>query len=315
MYSLMSDSMSLQINALQNMQHHFTKAQCETFMHLIANKTGQFVFSGIGKSGHIAKKITSSVKSLGIDAAFLHASEAMHGDIGPLNSNDLVFLISNSGETPEILALQYQLKQRKIPTITLTRNHTNSVAMQADLNLIAGSSIEADLDGILPTSSTTCALVMGDAITIAIAKNDAFSKTVFAKNHPHGNLGLNALKPLKTQLQSVPIINIDTPLQLVLSQLLSGHQGCVLIGKLKKLQGLITEGDLNRAISRNPHHWQDIPAKEIMSINPITLDEQHTVHDAEQLMQQHNINTIVIVDHNNTQHILGVYTRIYRKKI
>ena len=307
--------MSLQINALQNMQHHFTKAQCETLMHLIANKTGQFVFSGIGKSGHIAKKITSSIKSLGIHAAFLHASEAMHGDIGPLNSNDLIFLISNSGETPEILALQSQLKHRNIPIITLTQNHTNSVAMQADLNLIAGSSIEADLHSILPTSSTSCALVMGDAITIAIAKYHAFSKNIFANNHPHGNLGLNVLKPIKTQLQSVPIINIDTPLQLVLSQLLSGHQGCVLIGKLKKLQGLITEGDLNRAISHNPHHWQDIPAKEIMSINPITLDEQHTVHDAEQLMQQQNINTIVIVDHNNTQHILGVYTRIYRKKI
>ncbi|MEC6815241.1 KpsF/GutQ family sugar-phosphate isomerase [Photobacterium toruni] len=315
MHSLISDSISLQIGALQNMQHQLTTTQSDVLMDLIQRQTGQIIFSGIGKSGHIAKKITSSIKSLGINATFLHASEAMHGDIGPLNNNDLVFLISNSGETAEILALQCQLKCRHIPMISLTRSHTNSVAIQADLNLIAGSITEADPYSILPTSSTTCALVMGDAITIAIAHYHAFSKTIFAKNHPHGNLGLNALKPLKTQLQSVPIIDQNTPLQQVLSQLLSGHQGCVLVGEQQRLQGLITEGDLNRAISHNPHHWQNIPAKEIMSTSPIILDEQHTVHDAEQVMQQHNINTIVITYHNNDQHILGVYTRIYRKKI
>jgi arabinose-5-phosphate isomerase len=315
MHSLLSDSITLQINALQDMQRQLTATQSDVLMDLIHRQSGQIIFSGIGKSGHIAHKITSSIKSLGINATFLHASEAMHGDIGPLNRHDLAFLISNSGETAEILALQSQLKRRDIPIITLTRNHTNSVAMQADLNLIAGSSKEADPHNILPTSSTTCALVMGDAITIAIANYHVFSKTIFANNHPHGNLGLNALKPLKTQLQSVPIINTDTPLQRVLSQLLSGHQGCVLVGSQQQLQGLITEGDLNRAISHNPHHWQNIPAKEIMSVNPITLNDNHTVHDAEQLMQQHNINTIVIVYHNNTQHISGVYTRIYRKKI
>ncbi len=315
MYSSIYQSISRQIDAIENMQRQFSESQYETLIRLISAQSGNIIFSGIGKSGYIAQKVASSIKSTGANALFLHASEAMHGDIGPLNNNDLAFLISNSGETPEILALQYQLKQRNIPMITLTRSHTNSVAIQADLNLIAGSAKEADPLNILPTSSTTCALIMGDAITLAIAEYHAFSSAVFANNHPHGNLGLNALKPIKTQLHAVPIITLDTPLQLVLSQLLSGHQGCVLIGEPQQLQGLITEGDLNRAISRNPHHWQNIPAKEIMSLHPITLDDQHTVHDAEQLMQQQSINTMVIVDHRNTQQVLGVYTRIYRKKI
>lgn len=315
MHSLISDSISLQIGALQNMRRQLTTTQSEVLTTLIQHQTGQIIFAGIGKSGHIAKKIASSIKSLGINATYLHASEAMHGDIGPLNHHDLAFLISNSGETAEILALQSQLKHRHIPIVTLTRNHSNSVAMQADLNLIAGSLTEADPHNILPTSSTTCALVMGDAITIAIANYHAFSKNIFAHNHPHGNLGLHALKPIKTQLKSVPTIDKDTPLQQVLSQLLCGHQGCVLIGSQQRLDGLITEGDLNRAISHNPDHWQHIPAKEIMSTNPVTLDDSYTVHDAEQLMQQHNINTIVIVYRNDAQHILGVYTRIYRKKI
>ncbi|SMY16426.1 KpsF/GutQ family sugar-phosphate isomerase [Photobacterium aquimaris] len=315
MYSSIYQSISRQISAITEIQRHFTESQYEALITLIRAQSGNIIFSGIGKSGYIAQKVASSIKSTGTNASFLHASEAMHGDIGPLNNNDLVFLISNSGETPEILALQSQLKQRNIPMVTLTQSHTNSVAMQADLSLIAGSSIEADHHNILPTSSTTCALIMGDAITLTIAEYHAFSTAIFTNNHPHGNLGLNALKPIKTQLHSVPIISSDTPLQQVLSQLLSGHQGCVLIGEQQKLQGLITEGDLNRTISSSPHHWQDIPAKEIMSLQPITLNEKHTVHDAEQLMQQQSINTIVIVDHHNSQQVLGVYTRIYRKKI
>lgn len=313
MHSELLESIRLQIEAIERMKKQFSYAQCEILMQLISEQSGQLIFTGMGKSGYIAKKIASSIRSIGVSSNFLHPAEAMHGDIGPLTEQDLVFLISNSGETPEVLALQHQLKKRNIKTISLTRNHSNSIASQSDLNLIAGSTIEADHCGILPTSSTTCALVMGDLITIAIAKNHRLTKSIFAQHHPHGNIGLNTLKPVYTQVTSVPILSKNLSLKAVLSELLSGHRGCVLIGQDNHFEGLITEGDLNRAISQHPTNWQTMKAIDIMTLNPVTLTKDYTVHDAEDLMIQHRINSIIILANENTKECLGVYTRIYRK--
>ncbi len=301
-----------QIDALHTMQHKLTDTKLNQLINLCQSCSGKLILCGIGKSGYIARKIVASLISVGIDSLFLHPSEGLHGDIGNIQEKDCVLMISNSGETQELQQLQHILHQRNVKTFVFTRNLQSTLAQQATLAVYAGSYEEIDEHNLLPTCSTTCALVMGDLIVLALAMHQNWQPHVFAQHHPSGNLGTHALIPLHKMTQSAPIVSEHCPLTETLTQLLQGHCGLVLITNLKqKLQGLITEGDLSRFIQQHPDSWGHYTAQDIMMSTPQTLTMTHTVNDAEQLMREHSINAVILINDDHTP--LGVYSRLYRK--
>ncbi|MBC7399044.1 MAG: KpsF/GutQ family sugar-phosphate isomerase [Mucilaginibacter sp.] len=266
---------------------------------------GKVIVIGIGKSGLIGKKIAATFSSTGTPSFFLHPGDAFHGDLGIIGTNDAVILISYSGETDEVLKVIPFLKWNKSLIISITGNPTSTIAKNSDNHLNINITREACPLALAPTSSTTAALVMGDALAIALMESRKFQEEDFARFHPGGSLGRKLLTRIKDLMRTdnLPFIQKDASFTDVLLSMSEGKLGMVIVGTKDKIEGIITDGDLRRALLRN----QDIAklsVKDMMTANPIIIDGDEFVSQVEILMMEKKITNVLV---GKKRKIVGVY--------
>lgn len=286
----------------QRIDHHF-QAACEL---LFACK-GRVVVTGMGKSGHIGKKIAATFSSTGTPAFFMHPGEASHGDLGMITRQDTVLAISNSGNTHEILTLLPLLKRLEVPLIALTGNHESTLANAANVNIDISIKKEACPLGLAPTTSTTVSLVMGDALAIALLQVRGFSAEDFALSHPGGSLGKRLLLRIDDiwhQKDDIPIVSEDATIREALLKVTAKKLGMACIVDANgTLTGVYTDGDVRRTLTQE-YDIHTTPLKEVMSRNCRTIMPGMLAAEALALMQKYSITSLVVV--NDINHPLAV---------
>mgnify|MGYP001333561484 FL=1 len=269
----------------------------ESSCQLILNCSGRVVVVGIGKSGHIARKVAATLASTGTPAIYVHAGEANHGDIGMITKNDVVMAISNSGKTEEIINLLPFLKRNAIPVISLTGDTDSELGLASTVNLDAHVAEEACPLGLAPTSSTTAALVMGDALAMALLEARGFTQDDFASSHPGGNLGRRLLIRVKDIMHSgekIPMVKTGTPLtEALLEMSKKGFGLTTIVDSDERLKGVFTDGDLRRAID-SEKDLQTILIDTVMSKNYKFISSNSLATEAALLMQNSNIYVLII---------------------
>lgn len=262
----------------------------------ILGSTGRLVISGIGKSAIIAQKIVATMNSTGQPAVFMHAADAIHGDLGMIQPNDIVLAISKSGSTPEIKVLLPLIKRLGNKTIALVSDTSSYLAKQSDFVLSAHVETEACPLNLAPTTSTTVALAMGDALAVCLLEHRRFSQQDFAKFHPGGNLGKRLyLKVLDIYPQhELPVISENASVREIIVEISSKRLGATAVVNDKdELTGIITDGDLRRMLNKHAD-FSHLNAKAIMSSNPQTIEPEAYALAALQLMQERSITQLIV---------------------
>ncbi len=273
----------------------------------ILNTKGRVIISGVGKSGIIARKIVATMNSTGTPALFMHPSDAIHGDLGMVRSDDVVILISKSGSTPEIVRIFPVLRRIGTKIIALVGDVKSFLAKEADIVLDVSVEEEACPYDLAPTSSTTATLVMGDALAIALLKAKNFTKEQFAFYHPGGTLGRRLtlkVEEIMTSGENVPVVKQDVDLHSAILEMTSKRLGatCV-VDEEGKLVGIITDGDLRRAMEKYSNLSQ-LKAKDVMGKNPKSIKPDVLASYAIQLMETYKITQLICVDDEN--HPIGM---------
>ncbi|EAK5889080.1 KpsF/GutQ family sugar-phosphate isomerase [Campylobacter lari] len=292
------------LDLCDNLDENFNKA-----VDLILSIKGRCVISGMGKSGHIGAKIAATLASTGTPSFFMHPGEALHGDLGMITSEDVLLAISNSGETEEVLKLIPVIKKRKIPLIVMAGNQNSTLAKQADIFINIAVKKEACPLQLAPTSSTTATLAMGDAIAVALMRARKFRPDDFALFHPGGSLGRKLLTRVGDLMVSnnLPIVSPESEFNELVDVMTSGKLGLCIVLENKKLVGIITDGDLRRALRANDKPRFDFKAKEIMSEKPKTIEVSAMASEAEELMLKHKIKEIVVTQNEKIVGIIQLY--------
>nr|WP_144412004.1 KpsF/GutQ family sugar-phosphate isomerase [Campylobacter lari] len=292
------------LDLCDNLNEGFNKA-----IELILSIKGRCVVSGMGKSGHIGAKIAATLASTGTPSFFMHPGEALHGDLGMLTSEDVLLAISNSGETEEVLKLIPVIKKRKIPLIVMAGNQNSTLAKQADIFINIAVKKEACPLQLAPTSSTTATLAMGDAIAVALMRARNFRPDDFALFHPGGSLGRKLLTRVGDLMVSnnLPIVSPESEFNELVDVMTSGKLGLCIVLENEKLVGIITDGDLRRALRANDKPRFDFKAKEIMSESPKTIEVSAMASEAEELMLKHKIKEIVVTQDEKIAGIIQLY--------
>lgn len=267
---------------------------------------GRVVVTGMGKSGHIGKKIAATLASTGTPSFFVHPGEASHGDLGMITANDVVIAISNSGNTAEVVTILPLIKRMEAPLISMTGSNTSALAQEADANLDVSVELEACPLGLAPTSSTTATLVMGDALAIALLEARGFSAEDFAFSHPGGSLGRRLLLKVSDIMHSgdrIPAVNHNVLLSDALLEISEKGLGMTsVVDDNNNLCGLFTDGDLRRTIDKSVDiHKTRID--EVMTANCRTISADILAAEALAIMEDGKINGLIVVDDN--QHVVG----------
>ena len=268
---------------------------------LLASCQGKVILIGIGKSGHIAKKIASTFSSTGTPSFFMHPGEAGHGDLGMVNYNDVLVIISYSGESDEILTLLPGIKRLNVPIISMTGNAQSSIAESSAFHLDVSVEKEACPHNLAPTSSTTVALVMGDAIAISLISTHNFTSDDFAMSHPSGALGRRLLTFVSSIMKTgkdIPIVSVETSLLDSLLVMSQKALGMVLIADNNKLIGIFTDGDLRRAIESNTN-FQELTIQKVMTRNCKSIGANEPALKAIEMMEKFSLNSLPVVDSDN----------------
>jgi len=273
----------------------FTQA-CE----LMLNCAGRVVVTGVGKSGHIAHKIAATLASTGTPAFFVHPTEASHGDLGMITASDVVLALSNSGETDELLTILPVLKRKSVPMIAMSGNSRSTLARFSDVHLDVAVSEEACPLGLAPTSSTTAALVMGDALAIALLEARGFTAEDFAASHPAGRLGRRLLVHISDVMHSgaeIPRVAPDASLTEAMMEMTRKSLGMTAITTLEDgaLLGVFTDGDLRRALDDSSVDMRATPVSSLMTVNPRTIGADSLAIEAARMMETHKINALLVV--------------------
>jgi len=268
---------------------------------LMLSCQGKVILIGMGKSGHIAKKIAATLASTVTPSFYVHPGEAGHGDLGMVNDKDVVIIISYSGESDEIITLLPSIKRLDISVISMTGNSSSTIAGESDVHLDVSVDQEACPHNLTPTSSTTVALVMGDAIAITLLNARGFTPEDFAKSHPSGTLGRRLLTLVSNIMKSgddIPIVSKETSLidsLLVMSQ---KALGMVLITDNNNLLGIFTDGDLRRVLEKNIN-FQNLSIKDVMTQNCKSIQPNKPALIALQMMEEYSLNSLPVVDSDN----------------
>lgn len=292
---------SIEVNEAKNLINKIDDNFVDV-VNVLYQTRGRVIITAIGKSANISNKIVATLNSTGTPAIFVHAAEALHGDLGVINSEDTIICISNSGNTNEIKLLISQIRSLSNKLIAITGNSSSFLAKQADYVLDVGVEKEACINNLAPTSSTTNQLIIGDAIAVALLYCNGFTKKDFAKYHPGGTLGKRisiSLEDLVNESNFVTVNHNDS-LQKVIFEISNKCKGATAVVKNKNLLGIITDGDLRRMLQRTSDITK-IKAKDIMSSNPKTLDTKVLAYDALLYMQKNKINQIIVT--SNTDYI------------
>ena len=278
---------------------------------------GKFIIMGVGKSGHIGQKISATLSSTGTGSIFIHPTEAAHGDMGLIEKNDIVLLISNSGETDEIINIIPSLKRLSFKIASLTSNKKSTIARSSDIPIVINSEKEACPHNLAPTSSTTSALAFGDALAIALLESKGFTKTDFASSHPAGKLG----KKLITQVHNImhkgkdiPSVGQNTLLSKALIEITEKNLGITLIKNKSKVIGIFTDGDLRRCLNEkidiNKTKIRDVMTKKFKKIDFNTL-----AIDAAELMEKNKIFTLVVMKGEKNVGVISMHDLIQARII
>ena len=287
------DVIDIEIKSLQLLKKNLSKSFSDT-VELLFKTKGKIIVSGIGKSGHVASKISSTLSSIGSPSFFIHPSEANHGDLGMITKNDSVILISNSGETLELFSIILHCKKLGVPIISITSEEKSTLAKKSELVLEIPKDVEACPLELAPTSSTTCTLVLGDALALALLKKRKFTSKDFLELHPGGKLGKMLLKvgDVMKKKDMIPLIKDDQKVSEAILEMTSKGEGCVgVISKKGVLKGIVTDGDLRRHMSPNLLKKK---VTEIMTKKPKTLSIETSVSDAVKLMNKQSITNYFI---------------------
>lgn len=287
-------------NAIQalseRIDQHFAKA-CH---YLLACK-GRIAVMGMGKSGHIARKIAATLASTGSPALFVHPAEARHGDIGMITKGDVILVLSKSGETEEIISLLPFIKRLDLPLITITGNSQSTLAQLANVNLDVSIEKEACPLGLAPTTSTTVALVMGDALAIALLEQRGFTESDFALSHPGGTLGRGLLRveEIMHRDEAIPMVTQDAFLKTALVEMTQKKLGMTtVVNEQGELVGIFTDGDVRRAFDKNSDvHKTQI--SQVMTKNPKVISPQLLAAEAVRIMETFKITALIVTNTDN----------------
>jgi len=297
------ETISLEVAAISKLESRIDN-NFVNVINLILNIKGRLIVAGIGKSANIANKMVATFNSTGQPAVFLHAADAIHGDLGNIQDGDVVICISKSGNTPEVKALVPFIKEMGNKVIALTGNSESFLAKEADYSLDVSVEKEACPNNLAPTSSTTAQLVMGDAIAVSLLACKDFSDKDFARFHPGGTLGKRLYLKLSDIIseENNPKVDEHATVNEVIIEISKKRVGATAVIVNNKLKGIITDGDLRRMLESGSD-FRKLLAKDIMSENPKMIEVEALAYDALQIMEDNNISQIVVM--NN-----GVYVGI-----
>lgn len=286
---------------IPRLDEHFLRA-----VQLIRECKGKIVVTGVGKSGHIGSKIAATLASTGTPAFFLNPLDAYHGDLGMLSSDDLVLAISYSGATEELLRFLPLIQAKHIPIIGISGNPSSLLARYAEVHLDISVEREADPLNLVPTSSTTVTLALGDALACALIEASHFQPSDFAMLHPGGDLGRKLLAKVEDVMftDSLPLVTPKTLMSEAIEIVTNGKLGLGVVVDEGKLVGIITDGDIRRAMQRLGQAFFTTQVTEIMSRNPKTIAKSARIVDAGEMMNHYSIHSLVVLDDN--AHVVGI---------
>jgi len=300
--TIQSESESI-ANLINYLDDDFAKA-----VNLIYNSTGRLVVTGIGKSAIIATKIVATLNSTGTPSLFLHAAEAIHGDLGMVQPGDVVICISKSGNSPEIKVLVPLLKRFGNPLIGMTASKSSFLAKESDYVLNAYVEAEACPNNLAPTNSTTAQLVLGDALAVCLMELRNFKSEDFAKYHPGGALGKKLLLRVSDMLDAThkPVVSPDASIKTVIMEISEKRLGVTAVVENGKIIGIITDGDIRRMLN-NRDSFGDLTAKDIMTQNPKMVKPTDMVVDAFNIMEDNSITQLVVANEGDYIGIIHIH--------
>ncbi len=280
----------------------------EKVIHVIHNCKGRIIITGIGKSAHIAQKIVATMNSTGTPSIFMHAAEAIHGDLGMVQKNDVVICISKSGNSPEIKVLVGLLLKFGNPIIAISGNVNSFLSKNAIYTLNTTVKSESCPLNLAPTNSTTAQLVMGDALAITLMNLRGFKDADFAKNHPGGTLGKKLTLRVKDMIENTlkPIVGVNASVKEVIFEISEKRLGVTAVIDADKLIGIITDGDIRRMLSERDS-FANLKAIDIMTKNPKIIQTSDLVIDAFNIMEDFKITQLVVVENNEYKGILHLH--------
>lgn len=264
--------------------------------------TGKVIVTGMGKSAIIGQKMVATFNSTGTTSVFMHAADAAHGDLGVINKDDVVIILSKSGETNELKALMPMIKNMTVSTIAVVGAKGSFLDQTADISLHIPTQEEADPNNLAPTSSTTSQLALGDALAVALLDYRGFTQEQFATLHPGGNLGKKLLLKVSdlSSQNELPHVGIDAPINDIIVEMTSKRLGVAAVTDTDlKILGIITDGDLRRMLNNNPNPIQ-VTARQIMSSQPKTIPSNEKAIKALEVMRQYSISQLLVIDHQGT---------------
>jgi len=300
-----------EVNAIKGLAS-FINEPFENIIQQIHQSTGRLVISGIGKSAIVAQKIVATLNSTGTPALFMHAADAIHGDLGMITPNDIVLVISKSGESPEIKVLVPLIKSFGNTLIGMVGNAESFLAKNADWVLNTTVEKEACPNNLAPTSSTTAQMVMGDVLAVCLMQLNGFNNRDFARFHPGGNLGKRLYMTVEdiSSNNEKPAVFLHSPLKKVIVEITEKRLGVTaVINEAGSLLGIITDGDLRRMLEKT-NDITAICANDILTPNPITIDPQALAVDALNLLKQHDISQLVVAQNGQYAGILHLHDLI-----
>jgi arabinose-5-phosphate isomerase len=297
----LTQAYKLGIERFENMLgDEFSKA-----VKLMSKSSAHIIICGMGKSGLVGRKISSTLASTGTPSIFLHPAEAIHGDLGKVQRKSIVLLISYSGETGEIIALIPALKRLEVTIIALTGVKESTLASKSDIILDTSVDREACPLNLAPTTSTMITMVLGDALAVSLMEVKNFKQEDFALTHPGGSLGKRLLSSVKDEMKqkNLPFVEKQSTVQEILVKMTEGRLGLALVGSKEKLYGVITDGDIRRALIDN-NQFSQLKAIDLMNKNPLTAFESDNLQVAEKRMREAKVQCLVVK--NNINEVVGV---------
>ncbi|MFC0323972.1 KpsF/GutQ family sugar isomerase [Gallibacterium melopsittaci] len=299
------ETLSVEQQALARLQQQLP-ANFAEIVEAILHCEGRLVIGGIGKSGLVGKKMVATFASTGTPSFFLHPTEAFHGDLGMLKPIDMVLLISYSGETDDVIKLIPSLKNFGNKIIAMTGNLNSTLAKYADYVLDISVEREVCPNNLAPTTSVLVTMALGDALAVSLIKARNFQAEDFAKFHPGGSLGRRLLCKVRDKMQTkLPVATAETVFLDCLTVMNEGRMGVAIIMDKGQLQGIITDGDIRRAMSRYGEAVLQKQAKDFMTTQPKTINQNSYLGQAEDYMRQHKIHSLVVV--NDESQVVGLY--------
>ena len=282
----------------------------DNVVDLIVNCSGKIIVIGIGKSGHVGNKMAATFASLGTPAFFIHAGDAVHGDLGMIGNEDVCILVSYSGNSAELVEILKSIKRIGAKTISITGKPESTLAKRTDLHVDIGVRAEADPLGLAPTSSSTATLVLGDALAIAVMETRGFKEKDFADRHPGGILGKKLLLTVDQifhEGDAIPLINKNNKIQealLIISEKGLGFTGVV--DDKDVLIGIITDGDIRRGLEKGHNDLFNLNVESIMTNTPRSIPTNTLAIKALEIMEEHSITSLFVHNHNNPDELRGV---------